>query len=252
MGLTCRAVLALVGLVSATTNIIIESTSGDETAHEPLVLSIVAALALFLDNAQTAWIRYREPEKRVNVNRVNMTLYGALKAVSQLPNAPELDAMGVSIWRVRQLPLGGKVNLRRALRYRLTATPQPTEVKWTSGKGVIGKAVRERVPAYADWRSLNKRYFGTNGSKLKEETFRKLPQEQRLGLTYGEFQAFLGKYAEVLAVPVVSESGSPIGCISLDVCVSRASSNPFLDSQKVRDVIDGTAALIRDDVEKLT
>jgi hypothetical protein len=120
---------------------------------------------------------------------------------------------------------------------------------WTSGKGAIGRAWQERRPVHCPWRPI----ADALGNKpISEAEFSALTAEQTWGFTRDEFIGIVDKYAEVLAVPILSElGGSVLGVLSLDVPKRLGLTDLILDSDDAEAVATAAVALIRDDLKAL-
>ena len=65
----------------------------------------------------------------------------------------------------------------------------------------------------SSWRSINDRYAR---NLPREEAWLKLPPETTRGFTYKEWGQMLGRYLEVIAVPIVSDA-KVIGVLAVDL-----------------------------------
>ena len=116
-------------------------------------------------------------------------------------------------------------------------------MKWTIGKGVIGRAWATQSPqhesfgeAMRDWRNA------------KRDTDPLAIGEHPGGLDDHEYEMTIEKYYEILAVPIVTENGRIIGVFSMDVVASesRRDTGPRLNIESIRKVMSVTASMFRD------
>lgn len=99
-----------------------------------------------------------------------------------------------------------------------------------SGEGpVIGVCWQDASLCHRDLRQLAKKY-GQNGRKqthaqITREEFDALPAEEKMGLRFEDFRRIIGKYAEVLAVPMYDRNEKLIGggdqAFQLSIALSR-------------------------------
>jgi hypothetical protein len=96
---------------------------------------------------------------------------------------------------------------------RLASNPPPSGIRWTEGKGIIGRCWAGLKNEVMDLR----RHFGPHLYATREEWHR-LPAEQRLGLSFEEFTRTKGYFGVVGAAPIIGgdNPGTYLGCVSLD------------------------------------
>jgi hypothetical protein len=126
----------------------------------------------------------------------------------------------------------------RLARVKLTPYPQSSGVRWTRGKGVIGRCWATHRFAVHDLREE----FGPYG-EVNRDTWEALPPGVRLGLSFDEFQRTRDLYGVVAAVPILDpkESGTYLGCVSLDTPRDCAE---VIDRKKVEEDLGGVAFTI--------
>jgi hypothetical protein len=125
-------------------------------------------------------------------------LSGALWAVVDATGADPRDLALAGYRLVR--PWGRAARLARVHRVRARRRPVASGVRWAPGKGVLGECV------------------ATGGVVARDVTALDAAGE-RQGLTPEEFRRVSGKYAVVVAVPLVDDSGpssAVTGCLVLD------------------------------------
>ncbi len=134
--------------------------------------------------------------------------------------------------------------LAREFRYRLTDTPQASEVAWVAGKGTVGRAWDQRRQLHANLKPISERW----GPEITEAAFKGMKGETRAGFTYGEFRGIVGKYAEVLATPIVNSDGTYVGILSIDVPMTTTSTSlgTCLNNNEIKEFASNCAALLAD------
>jgi len=166
-----------------------------------------------------------------------------------------LPILGASVFRVQKRIrltkswpfVGWESFLFRVLHFRLSASPQPSTVVWTPGKGAIGQCVRSRRAVHKNWSPIARRYRHKPPSAAK---YASLPAETKSGFTYEEFIGIVEKYAEILAVPIMSEDGANIlGVISIDRPYDPARTDEVLDTPAVEGIAETAVAAIRGDLD---
>jgi hypothetical protein len=110
-------------------------------------------------------------------------------------------------------------------------------VKWSQGKGVIGRCWKRRQPQYHDLET----HFAPYANHTKEQ-WQQLEDEARFGLTYEDFQVLRGKYGIVAAVPIVKDD-KYVGCITADL-PPLAAGAPAPNRDQVLESLASTAALV--------
>lgn len=213
----------------------------------PLAAGVLSAALLFADNVRGAWRRYKEPEHAETRRRIELTLFAALETIARTCPGVEVTALGASLWvcTPRTL-LRRRGGLRRVERFRLSGDVQATQVRWDLTKGAVGRCCSQALPVHVDWRAARARW--DDGRGLDADLVARLPDDVRQGFTLAELRRLLGKYAEVLAVPVMSAGGRCIGAISVDVPGAAAPPAAFLDAPEVEVMLNRAAGLLRDDL----
>lgn len=109
--------------------------------------------------------------------------------------------------------------LRRSLEHevvawiRLASNPPPSGIRWTEGKGIIGKCWAGMKNEVMDLRE----HFRPHMDATREE-WQRLTPEQRLGLSFEEFTRTKSYFGVVGAAPIIggANPGAYLGCVSLD------------------------------------
>lgn len=161
----------------------------------------------------------------------------------QVVQASQLDwtDVGVNAFLVRRRYrwVGGQA-LKRIGRERIRSAPPPSSVVWTVGKGVIGRCWELGTDLGVD---LRDHFAGVEANTPEEWT--KLTDEERLGLTYEDFQR-TRQYGVVVATPVLDRAGSVLGVVSAD---SLTGPRDRLWNDQVREALGAAAVTIRNLLE---
>lgn len=251
IGLIYRVILAVMGGLALAAKTLVATKTTELPNWIQLGTGGGAAAMLLADNVRSAIMKYREPRWHATRDRVRNALYGGIKSVSDITGGQiSVEQLGMSVWRPNapRLPFC-RVKLFRVERYRLSASPQPTHIKWVTPKGVIGQAWKDQKKCHRDLRPINSRFLD---GEVSEAAFSRLTEDDTHGFNLGEFRRFVGKYSEVVAVPVKTPYGKIVGVLSVDLRSPSPSLLLYLDSAQVEEILDGVAALIHDDVGKLS
>jgi hypothetical protein len=161
----------------------------------------------------------------------------------QVVQASQLDwtVVGVNAFltRRRYRWVGDQV-LRRVGRERIRSAPPPSSVVWTLGKGVIGRCWELGTDLGVD---LRDHFAGVEANTA--EVWAQLTDEERLGLTYEDFQQ-TRQYGVVVATPVLDRAGTVIGVVSAD---SLEGPRDRLWNDQVREALGAAAITIRNLLE---
>lgn len=251
--LTFRIVMAVLGLTLLGIQALISRDVWTAPAWVQALLVIIVGFIALSDNVRSSIKEYSYPKAEGKRARIQKSAVGALAQISK-DSGHDLMVLGVSVFAVRKkftrvfyiFPVR-KPQLKRIERFRLTNSPQASTVKWVAGKGCIGEAWETRRQSYKDWRRIAEKYGEENLTKAQ---FDRLPAGTRSGFTYEEFRGIVDKYAEILAVPIMSVHGETVlGIISID--------RPMIDSEDPQQILGGKSALgiaesaavaIRDDI----
>lgn len=216
----------------------------DVSANRQLAFAAGLAVVIFFDNCRAAWRRHKAPGRQQARARMQKAVVGALVTVGEDKNVA-LRHLGGSVFAIRRRGLLRHPRLVRVLRFRLDDHPQPSQVVWTPGKGAIGRCWKQRRKVHSDWLAVAEKY---GGRELTAAQFAKIPPATRDGFNLSEFVGIVDKYAEILAVPVLSHLGEIVGVISIDVAAKADLGRKILNFQDVEDCATGAAVLVRDDL----
>lgn len=134
------------------------------------------------------------------------------------------EVTGVDIWVLggsvfipkRRLRRAWRQELRRALRFRLSNTPLPSDVTWVGVKGAIGRAWKTKRVIHQNWAEVATSIASDPASE--DRVFEELPSNLRGEFTSDELRSIAGKYSEILAVPVWNRRNTKVlGVLSIDV-----------------------------------
>jgi hypothetical protein len=199
-----------------------------------VVLAIVVSGAIPL--LQSGIAELGEKRRRTSLERednVRSLLVPSLVFIVRNCQAP-WDLTGVQaylvtgwLWRKRQV---------RVAKVRLVSSPE-SGVRWTKGKGLIGVCWETRTNQIVD---LAQPPFSELAGKTKEEWLL-IDERTRYGLSFADFQALGSKYGIVAAVPIMSNSGKYIGCVTMDLPPGVG----ITDADKALESLATTAELVR-------
>lgn len=177
-------------------------------------------------------------------------------------------SLGVSLWVVhcpRRRPsallsafLGGEQCpperfLWRVERYR-ASNPTATSEEWASGRGVIGRCVKENAQAFRDYRPLQRQHpLDSEISKAQWKTIQKEGRDD--GFAQKDFLRLIHRYEQVFAYPITDGDGRIVGCVSVDVTAEDPllglPDHPTLNAKSVVSTIDNLARSMSTTATKL-
>lgn len=237
------AVLALI-VVAAKSAVLAEWLPPDPTT-EAIVL-IAGGVLVFADSIGSIFAsrHARAVEKRQA--EVRSSVIGAVVSIAEATGL-DLTELGASVFLVRRGRLPGREDhLVRLVRFRLNDTPQASTVLWTKDKAGVGKAWAQSRIVHEPLKALAEKY---GSADVTEAGFARISSTSKRGFTHEEFRNIVGKYAEVLAVPILlPDDAHPrvIGVLSIDVpmTVEHASLGNTLTSKAVERVATTCAKTI--------
>jgi hypothetical protein len=170
---------------------------GDVVLVVLVVLTAVLAVASTATQAVARLLgRRREAARDLHDDLLSGALWAVVDATGGRVDPRDL-ALGA--YRVAT-PLLGAPRLARVHRVRARRRPVASGVRWAPGKGVIGECV-------------------ATGAVVARDVTGPDAAGERQGLSAEEFRAVRGKYAVVVAVPLVDDAGETsrvTGCLALD------------------------------------
>jgi hypothetical protein len=212
-GIAWRVVVAVIVLAVLIYQAAVEVGWAPERPTPQFWALVTVAVAAFLEAVTGAWSRFRTPSAQRSHKAIQKAVLASLKSVCQVTGL-DLTVVGGSVFVVRRRFLRAP-RLHRVERYRLSDYPQASKVDWVQGKGAIGLAWRDMTPHHVSWIGVVE---GSGDGPVTEAQFGALDPDLRYGFTFEEFRTVYDKYAEVLAVPIVSEDGSRcLGVYAIDV-----------------------------------
>lgn len=244
--LAWRILLAVFGFAVGIVNLL----DARKLIRLPAVWQVVIIVALgavtFGDNVRLAYRRFASPRRLVVQQRAQKTLATMLFTIAETRSV-SLRWLGASVFRVHTSRILRRQTLDRVVRFRIDDHPQPTPVKWTKGKGVIGEVWETKRSAYKYRRAIADAW---TGKAVSEQQFERMKPETRGKFTREEFIAIVEKYAEVRGVPILGDDGSFLGVISVDVSMG-APPGKYLQDKGVDSVITTACSLMRPDIDRL-
>ena len=186
------------------------------TATQRWGCAVALAGVTFVDNVRAARMRHTAPRKLEARSRVQKVFVALLVQLAR-EKSVAIEHLGASVfvprrvfyregWRIRYAKV-----LVRILRFRLDDHPQPSNVRWTKGKGAVGECWKKGRVIHRDWRRTRTR-FGRE--TLTEAQFADVPDHAKDNFRFEEFRSIADKYSEVLAVPVLSDHGATVGSVN--------------------------------------
>jgi hypothetical protein len=154
------------------------------------------------------------------------------RAIAEIAGVPRA-CLGVSVHRVRRDVRGEYLHPLARVRDNADPAPSPN-IRWTQGKGIIGRCWQEGGVVYEDLER-----FATKYKDCTQQQYERLSQKKQMYLRWAEFRAMIGKYSSVLAYPIVVDQRF-LGCVAVDLPLD-ANFPGVLDRAPVRE-LTGAAA----------
>ncbi|PVA92257.1 hypothetical protein DDK01_20400 [Mycobacteroides abscessus] len=253
-----RVLYAMAGLTVVVLSALIEAKVLDWDKRIAAYVAIGVGLLAFGDNLRLIKFKFDARERNAARARMHKPVVSALVAVQKV-RPVDIEHLGVSVFgvhrrwvfRYRVFPWYEK-HLKRLLRFRLSDYPPASDVSWTKGKGAIGECWAKKIRVLDDRRETAEA-FG-DPRHATEAMFRSLTEQQRCGFNFQEFVQTIGKYGEVLAVPIrANHTGELVGVLSLD-CSMAAYEDldglSILRGEDIDEFVQIAANLIQNDVVK--
>ncbi|MFF7166343.1 hypothetical protein ACFZBP_34055 [Streptomyces sp. NPDC008086] len=153
---------------------------------------------------------YRPPSDDKLFVPINDALVTLLAHVADATGA-DWKRVGVHAFRVKGW--GGRKHLKRIHRLRVRARPGPVDIRWTKGKGPLGRCWETKEPEPMNFRKKVLEITKTPS----EDAFNQLDASEGMGLLYKEYCKLIKHFAEVGAWPILDGNDEPIGCIVVDI-----------------------------------
>lgn len=132
--------------------------------------------------------------------------------------------------------------LSRVERIRLADVPGMSKVSWTDGKGVIGRCWKNKRIEHEDLSAKTELYGGRD---ITDDEWASMDAAQKNGFSKEEFVEMVGKYSEILAIPLRSTSGGVIGCVAFDRRWEGVRTPSVLNTPAVRDIGEVAAGVLQ-------
>ena len=179
------------------------------------VVALVAAAAVLAVVSTTAHAVAAVRGRRLGARRdlLDELLRGTLWAVVDRTGVDARE-LAPAVYELVPARWGRPAVLRRAHRVRAGRRPVSSEVRWAPGKGVVGRCV-----ATGDVVAVDLSAAESALGEVDADGWNALASAERWGLTHTEFTRLRGKYAVVVAVPLVDDRGPRsrvTGCVVLD------------------------------------
>lgn len=199
-----------------------------------------------------AIVKERKAGSRDNRQQaIDLALTEAVLRISDQTKYDKWD-VGVSLWKVKKSRLGwltGRTDVMVRMGHR-RFNPRPTrsDIVWTRGKGVIGICWETQDEVDRDLRPACRRF--PNGA-CTEKRWKSVGADLRMGMSLDEFRTMIGKYGEVLAVPIKSANGTFLGCVAVDIPIAacKPDDGARLGTIAVKNIVALTADLMQEVVE---
>ena len=247
MKLTWRTSLAVVGLAVGILNILAARKIVPLSTTWQVVIIVALGALTAVDNTRLAVRRAKEPGEEERRLRIHKTLLGALIVISE-NRGVRVSHLGSSVFVERRVGLLRRKALVRRERVRISEFPPATEIKWEKGKGAVGTCWETGATVHRDRRKVAEKYTGVT---LNESQWKGVSAKSKSGFSRTEFVSMVGKYAEILAVPIRSSSGELIGIVSVDLTVDAPDGRMVLEGRDVEVLVTESTVIVRDDIARL-
>jgi hypothetical protein len=227
-----------------------DETFGTEGPSRDTIAALAIATVVFgvAGWAAETWTRRglkRERRARDFEDCCRLAVFHVHRVCPAIP----IDQLGAHVWLVRgkRLSWKGSVtppHLRTEALFTMLGRPS-SPIVWTSGKGAIGTAWRDKEPLLVD---LSEEVWDW-ARQRRDPAFNELPLQDRLGMSAGEVRRS-ARYRAIGAFPLVAPgSDKVLGVFSVDCseagvfeCVERA----LIDNTGFSDVLGTCEALFSD------
>lgn len=170
-----------------------------------VVVTLTDAIRRAVDRARVSGTERRRVAVRNQLNTLLVTVAENLNL--------SVSDLGCGLFLCRPRGVRRSERLVRTERVRIPDDLHESAVVFTKGKGAVGQCWQLGIPRHTDWIGINSKY--AHDLDLVQHRWDTLSPETRRNFTVQEFIALVGKYAEVLAVPI-TDNGVFVGCIAID------------------------------------
>lgn len=208
--------------------------------HEPktqLWISLPFAVVVAADSIRRIISHLGSSKETSLRHQVRKQLSTAIAAVSDEAGV-KVGELGCGLFLAHRSWRHG-LRLKRVERVRLLDNVSESGVVFRPGVGTVGNSWETRNPAHHDWTAINSRF----AENLPErQAWEKTKTETKHGFDYESWRTMVGRYAEVLAVPV-TVGKDLIGILAIDLKWHEGMSTgtPRLNQSKVKAAL-GTIA----------
>lgn len=204
------------------------------------LLILLSAMTL-ADSLKRAIHRLRAQSTTRKRVRIRNQLSQLIVTLSEVTGRPISD-FGCGLFQVQGRGIRRKQRLVRRERVRLVDDVHESPVNFTYGKGTVGECWERCSTAYFNWCRINKKW---GGKTIARDDWEGMATDKHRNFTLPEFQSLVGKYSEVLAVPI-TVNGSFAGCIAVDLKWHKdaAPTGPVLEKANVRTPVNAAARTI--------
>jgi hypothetical protein len=195
-------------------------------------VSLVSVWFLFerrFEKREAALRRTYAGLRRADARRQNVTeaLNALLVALSETEHI-QIPDIACSVYLVEGHLIGNQ-ELREFVRVTLGMSPS-SAVRWTKGKGVIGRCWETEAITHVNLHRLNERL-----ADITEERYYTLTESARMNMSYAESRMTVGNVGEILAVPIHVDARFA-GCVAVSIRENgQGADHSVLDSAQARE-----------------
>lgn len=214
-------------------------------AFEPWVWGISLSI-IALDNLGTVVSRKYHNSRAAQYFKMERHLMAMVIQLSQSRDL-RFEELGASIYVASKLPKRSRspVRLKRIMRFRPAGYPQRSGIKWTAATGTVGDCWTNQTTRHKNTHAIAAKYVGT---AIEPAAYAKIPKETRQGFTCKEFNAIVGNYSEILAVPIWHgrKERKLVGVLTVDRLYQEdeASFSPYLNKSDPTNVAATAASAV--------
>lgn len=238
-----RALIALIALGAAAALAAVEQNLLTASPMATFLLAVIPPIVVAVEASRSAWEAYRQPIKERDRRHILVLLRGAILSIGDVTGVQDRE-VGANVYRVvRRWYWPWRQHLSLVAHERFSASPQPSSVRWTANKGVIGEAWSAKRTVSADLTAEDQALK----SVTDEASFKALSGALKQGFSFSEFNSIRGKYAEALACPIFDGANQAvIGMLSVDIpsTVTAPAPGALLTGATVHEVVEGTARIL--------
>lgn len=213
LALFFKILLAIGVLALVVWNGLVEFSFIKDDPVAKLALLVITGAIILIDSLVAALVDFRKKGQDRRRVEIRKTLLPLLRSIAR-GNHLDITMLGASVFVVRRRWIFWS-RLKRVERYRMSDLPQVSKVAWNRSKGAIGRAWRDPGIQHVDWRPIQARWG--DGKVKTEQDWESVPEADRSGFSLEEFRIVVDKYAEILAIPMLTDSGKCVGVLALDV-----------------------------------